>query len=185
MSNSLFISKQLSKRRAAPLCALASFFVLLLVPVCLNPFKQFEALAAPAKHQQQMKASNVQQAANMTLMLDQMLGQVTNITAQANSAAKNNLVDKQTTANMSNALNELVANMRKVLADNKKLQSQLQEATQRVSNVTGVATNFNLNDPAMAAQGQALTASLLSSTTNQTLGMLQRLPTAGSGGALL
>lgn len=75
--------------------------------------------------------------------VDKMFRQVNGNLSQFDSVAM---------SNMTNVLNEMAANLRKMFSENKKIQQQMQEVLNRVSNNTGInATNAMTNIQQQAA----------------------------------
>lgn len=61
-------------------------------------------------------------------------------------------MDNKLIGNVTNTLNDMAMNLRKMFAENRRLSSQVQDVIQRVQNVTGVT-----NNTMKAIQQQALT----------------------------
>lgn len=62
--------------------------------------------------------------------------------ASGNLGQLDSVIDPKAVSNMTNVLNEMAANLRKMFSENKKIQQQMQEVLNRVSNTTGInATN--------------------------------------------
>lgn len=66
------------------------------------------------------------------------LSNVNEALKQASSIKVDQVMGEKMMANMSIVLNEMAANLRKMFAENKRLNNQVQEVLQRVQNVTGV-----------------------------------------------
>lgn len=61
---------------------------------------------------------------------------------QANGVKVDAIVDNKLASNVTNALNDMAMNLRKMFAENRRLNQQVQELVTRVQNATGVnATN--------------------------------------------
>lgn len=73
---------------------------------------------------------------------------------------KHNTIDEKTVSNMTFALNEMALNLGKMLSENKRMTSQLQEVMQRVQNVTGVNTNSTIKNLQQADMANISLASL-------------------------
>lgn len=74
----------------------------------------------------------------------QPLANFDKIMQQVNGVKLDGIVDGRMTSNVTNALNEMTLNLRKMVAENRRLQAQMQELLNRVQNATGVnATAVN------------------------------------------
>lgn len=95
---------------------------------------------------------------------NQPLANVDKIMKQANNMRMDSLVDSKLASNMTNTLNDMAMNLRKMFMENRRLSSQIQEVMSRVQNATGVNATSAMNN----LQQQA------SNMTNMT--NLQNLP---------
>lgn len=68
----------------------------------------------------------------------QPLAALDKILKQANGVRVDAIVDNKLASNVTNALNEMALNLRKLFMENRRLTSQVQEVIQQVQNVTGV-----------------------------------------------
>lgn len=71
--------------------------------------------------------------------LDKMLSQVNGVKVDA-------IMDPKVTSNVTNLLNEMAMNMRKVLFENRRISSQVQDVLHRVQNATGVNATTAINN---------------------------------------
>lgn len=71
-------------------------------------------------------------------------------------------VNQKALANMTDLLNDMAANMRKMFSENKKMQQQMQEVLARVSNATGV----NATGVAASVQERAANVPMNLTTVN-------------------
>lgn len=74
------------------------------------------------------KESNQQPLGNLDKVLQQVNG----------TQMTETLMDAKLASNMTNALNEMAMNLRKMFAENRRLTVQVQDVIQRVQNATGV-----------------------------------------------
>lgn len=82
--------------------------------------------------------------------------------------------DPKEVNNMTNMLSDMAANMRKMFAENKKMQQQMQEILTRVSNTTGI------NATGMASTVQQRTESVPLNLTSITGSLSNMLPKTNS-----
>lgn len=72
----------------------------------------------------------------------QPLSQLDKILKQTNSGRVDSVVDSKLASNVTQTLNEMAMNLRKMFMENRRLSNQVQDVLQRMQNVTGVnATN--------------------------------------------
>ena len=108
-----------------------------------------------------IQAKETQQNNQPLAGLDRML-------KQANGVKVDAIVDNKLATNVTNALNEMAMNLRKMFAENRRLNQQVQELVNRVQNATGVnATNTfgNLQQQASNFSNMANNLNLQSMST--------------------
>lgn len=66
------------------------------------------------------------------------LGNLDKVMQQANGMKFDAITDSKLASNVTNALNEMAMNLRRMFAENRRLTAQVQDVLQRVQNVTGV-----------------------------------------------
>lgn len=72
----------------------------------------------------------------------QPLSQLDKILKQTNNVRVDSVVDSKLASNVTQTLNEMAMNLRKMFMENRRLSNQVQDVLQRMQNVTGVnATN--------------------------------------------
>jgi len=72
----------------------------------------------------------------------QPLTNLDGVLKQANGLKVDSIVDGKLASNVTNTLNEMALNLRKMFVENRRLSSQVQDVLQRMQNVTGInATN--------------------------------------------
>lgn len=87
---------------------------------------------------------------------------------QANGVKVDAIVDNKLAQNVTNALNEMAMNLRKMISENRRLNQQVQELVNRVQNATGVnatSTFGNLQQQASNFSNMANSLNLQSMST--------------------
>lgn len=108
-----------------------------LVLLCCNQVSQAKEAANKNSNQGQQQAP---------------LGNLDNMLKQANGVKVDAIMDSKMASNVTNALNDMAMNLRKMFMENRRLSNQVQEVLQRVQNATGVnATNAIGNAQQQAA----------------------------------
>lgn len=76
----------------------------------------------------------------------QPLANLDKILRQANGVQMDAIMDNRLAANVSNALNDMALNLRKLFTENRKLSMQVQDVLNRVQNATGVNATKTLSN---------------------------------------
>lgn len=101
---------------------------------------------------------------------DQPLSNLDNLLRQQNAPMRiENLVDSKMANNITNVLNEMAFSMNKMILENKRLSSQLQDVLNRVQNSTGV------NAPAAIARFQQQAPNITSNLNDFSLTNLNKM----------
>lgn len=77
---------------------------------------------------------------------EQPLANLDKIMRQANGVKLDSVMDPKLTSNVTNTLNEMAMNLRKMFMENRRLSSQVQDVLQRMQNATGVNVTNSMNN---------------------------------------
>lgn len=105
--------------------------MVLIVSVCLL-FAYFQNVSTVQA--KDSKTGSVNQAAGQ----QQPLAGFDKILGQASVVRMDTFTDNRMTSNLTNALNEMALNLRKIVVENRRLNTQVQELMSRVQNSTGI-----------------------------------------------
>lgn len=89
---------------------------------------------------------------------EQPLANLDKVIRQANGIKIDSLMDSKLASNVTNTLNEMAMNLRKMFMENRRLSSQVQDVIKRMQNATGVNATSTVN----SFQQQATNLSSLS-----------------------
>lgn len=92
----------------------------------------------------------------------QPLGQLEKVLKQTNGIKMDAIMDQKLASNVTNALNEMALNLRKMFVENRRLTSQVQDVLQRLQNTTGVNATSTFN----TIQQQAANPAVINNITN-------------------
>lgn len=115
------------------------------------------------------EAGNRQQTNNNN---NQPLANLDKVLKQANGIKVDAIMDPKLASNVTNALNEMAINLRKMLTENRRLSSQIQEVVQRVGNATGVNATTAMNG--MQQQTSNLTGLVNTANLNSLTSLMSR-----------
>ena len=105
------------------------------IPITIGAFLLAGALLSSVDLAWTKEAQGANQQVQPLANLDKML-------RQANGVKVDAIVDNKLASNVTNALNDMAQNLRKMFVENRRLTMQVQDLIGRVQNVTGVnATN--------------------------------------------
>lgn len=122
----------------------------------------------------------VNQAKEAGSQSNQPLGALDKVLKQASTIRMDSVVDNKLASNMTNTLNEMAMNLRKMFMENRRLSSQVQEVMTRVQNVSGInATNTISNLQQQAPNITSLANMANSMNLTNTLARFQPLSSDG------
>lgn len=107
-------------------------------------------------------SSEQSQAKESPGVQQQPLAQLDKVIRQANGIKVDSIVDSKLASNVTNTLNEMALNLRKMFMENKRLSNQVQDVLQRMQNATGVNATSTIN----GLQQQASNMSSMSNLNN-------------------